>query len=67
MVVAVVDVRTVGSSDVAVGGSEVEDDVAGSMSIRGGGGSEALNTAFRGFFNASMCLWITASRCKELM
>uniref|UniRef100_A0A915IV45 Uncharacterized protein n=1 Tax=Romanomermis culicivorax TaxID=13658 RepID=A0A915IV45_ROMCU len=47
------DVVAVGGCDVAVGGSEVEDDVAGSTSIGGGGGGNgALNTSFGGFFKA---------------
>uniref|UniRef100_A0A915KUW6 Uncharacterized protein n=1 Tax=Romanomermis culicivorax TaxID=13658 RepID=A0A915KUW6_ROMCU len=53
-VVVVVDVGAVGGSEVAIGGSDVEADVAGSTSIRAvGGGSGALNTSFGGFFKAS--------------
>uniref|UniRef100_A0A915HTL1 Uncharacterized protein n=1 Tax=Romanomermis culicivorax TaxID=13658 RepID=A0A915HTL1_ROMCU len=48
------DVRAMGGCDVVVGGIEVADDVAGSTSIGGGGGSGALNTSFRGFFKASI-------------
>uniref|UniRef100_A0A915IYX6 Uncharacterized protein n=1 Tax=Romanomermis culicivorax TaxID=13658 RepID=A0A915IYX6_ROMCU len=65
MVVA--DVGAMGGCDVAVGGSKVEDDVAGSTSIGGGGSNRASNTSFDGFFKASICLWILASQCKGLM
>uniref|UniRef100_A0A915J6X3 Uncharacterized protein n=1 Tax=Romanomermis culicivorax TaxID=13658 RepID=A0A915J6X3_ROMCU len=67
MVVAVADISTICGSDMAVGGSEVEDDVPGSTSIGGGGGSGALNTTFGRFFKASMHLWILALQCKGLM
>uniref|UniRef100_A0A915JZY9 Uncharacterized protein n=1 Tax=Romanomermis culicivorax TaxID=13658 RepID=A0A915JZY9_ROMCU len=55
-VVVVADVRAVGGCDVAVSGNEVGAGVAGSTSIRGGGGSRALNTSFGGFFKAFMHL-----------
>uniref|UniRef100_A0A915LBP1 Uncharacterized protein n=1 Tax=Romanomermis culicivorax TaxID=13658 RepID=A0A915LBP1_ROMCU len=61
------DVGAVGGCNVAVGGSEVEDDVAGSTSIGGSRGNGALNTSFGGFFKASIRLWISASRCKGLI
>uniref|UniRef100_A0A915JU66 Uncharacterized protein n=1 Tax=Romanomermis culicivorax TaxID=13658 RepID=A0A915JU66_ROMCU len=61
------DVGTMCGSDMAVGGSKVEDDVAGSTSIGGGSGSGALNTTFGRFFKASMHIWISASQCKGLM
>uniref|UniRef100_A0A915JCG7 Uncharacterized protein n=1 Tax=Romanomermis culicivorax TaxID=13658 RepID=A0A915JCG7_ROMCU len=67
MVGAVADVGAVGSSDVAVGGSDIEDDVAGSTSIGGCSGSGTLNTIFGGFFKASMHFWISASQCNGLM
>uniref|UniRef100_A0A915HTU8 Uncharacterized protein n=1 Tax=Romanomermis culicivorax TaxID=13658 RepID=A0A915HTU8_ROMCU len=62
MVVAMADVGAMGGSDVVVGGSDIEDDVAGSTSIRGGRRSGTFNTVFRGFFGASMRFWILASR-----
>uniref|UniRef100_A0A915HKS0 Uncharacterized protein n=1 Tax=Romanomermis culicivorax TaxID=13658 RepID=A0A915HKS0_ROMCU len=52
-VVGVADVRPVGGSNMAVGGSNAEDDVAGSTSIGGVGGRGTLNTVFGGFFKAS--------------
>uniref|UniRef100_A0A915J4K3 Uncharacterized protein n=1 Tax=Romanomermis culicivorax TaxID=13658 RepID=A0A915J4K3_ROMCU len=64
---AVANVGAVGGSDMALGGSEFEDDVASSMSIGGGGGSGTLNTVCGGFFKASMRFFISASRRKGLM
>uniref|UniRef100_A0A915J823 Uncharacterized protein n=1 Tax=Romanomermis culicivorax TaxID=13658 RepID=A0A915J823_ROMCU len=61
------DVGAVGGNNVALGSSEVEDDVAGSMPIGGGGGSGTLNTVFGRFFKASMHFWISASQCNGLM
>uniref|UniRef100_A0A915JVF0 Uncharacterized protein n=1 Tax=Romanomermis culicivorax TaxID=13658 RepID=A0A915JVF0_ROMCU len=61
------NVGAVGSSDVALGDSDVEDEVAGSKSIREGGESGTLNTDFGGFFKASMHFWISGSRCNGLM
>uniref|UniRef100_A0A915JBT8 Uncharacterized protein n=1 Tax=Romanomermis culicivorax TaxID=13658 RepID=A0A915JBT8_ROMCU len=52
-VVGMADVRPVGGSNMAVGGSNAEDDVAGSTSIGGVGGRGTLNTVFGGFFKAS--------------
>uniref|UniRef100_A0A915KZG9 Secreted protein n=1 Tax=Romanomermis culicivorax TaxID=13658 RepID=A0A915KZG9_ROMCU len=66
MVVALADVGAVGGSDVAIGCSDLGDDLAGSMSIGGSGGSRTLNTGFSGFFKASMCFWISALRCNGL-
>uniref|UniRef100_A0A915KHC1 Uncharacterized protein n=1 Tax=Romanomermis culicivorax TaxID=13658 RepID=A0A915KHC1_ROMCU len=66
-VVAMVDVGAEGGSDMAVGSSVIEDDVAGSMFIRGGSGSGTLNTDFSRFFKASMGFWILVSRCNGLM
>uniref|UniRef100_A0A915IG18 Uncharacterized protein n=1 Tax=Romanomermis culicivorax TaxID=13658 RepID=A0A915IG18_ROMCU len=50
------NVGAVGGCDVAVGGNEVAEDVAGSTSIEGGGSSGALNKSFGGFFKASIRL-----------
>uniref|UniRef100_A0A915IKY2 Uncharacterized protein n=1 Tax=Romanomermis culicivorax TaxID=13658 RepID=A0A915IKY2_ROMCU len=52
-VVAVVDIGAMGGSNAAIGDSAIEDDVAGSTSIGGGGGSRTLNTGFSRFFKAS--------------
>uniref|UniRef100_A0A915LB07 Uncharacterized protein n=1 Tax=Romanomermis culicivorax TaxID=13658 RepID=A0A915LB07_ROMCU len=54
------DVGDVGGSNEAVGGSDIEDDMAGSTSIGGGVGSRTLNTVFSGFFKASMGFWISS-------
>uniref|UniRef100_A0A915L6X0 Uncharacterized protein n=1 Tax=Romanomermis culicivorax TaxID=13658 RepID=A0A915L6X0_ROMCU len=67
MVVAMADIRAVGSRDVAVSCSDVEDGVAGSTSIGGRGGSGTLNTNFRGFFKASKRFWISALCCNRLI
>uniref|UniRef100_A0A915HGU9 Uncharacterized protein n=1 Tax=Romanomermis culicivorax TaxID=13658 RepID=A0A915HGU9_ROMCU len=67
MVVALVDVGAMGGSDVALGGSDGEDDVAGSTSIGGSGGSGTLNTNFGRFFKASIHFWISALRCNGLI
>uniref|UniRef100_A0A915KRN9 Uncharacterized protein n=1 Tax=Romanomermis culicivorax TaxID=13658 RepID=A0A915KRN9_ROMCU len=55
------DVGAVGGSNMALGRSEVAHDVAGSTSIRCGGGSRTLNNAFGKFFKASKHFWIWAS------
>uniref|UniRef100_A0A915IC39 Secreted protein n=1 Tax=Romanomermis culicivorax TaxID=13658 RepID=A0A915IC39_ROMCU len=67
MVVAVADVGAVSSSDVAVGCSDVEDDMAGSTSIGGCSRNGTLNTGFSGFFKDTMQFWILASRCNGLI
>uniref|UniRef100_A0A915HVY1 Uncharacterized protein n=1 Tax=Romanomermis culicivorax TaxID=13658 RepID=A0A915HVY1_ROMCU len=53
-VVFVADIGAMGGCDVAVGGIEVADDMAGSTSIGGGSGSGALNTSFSRFLRTSI-------------
>uniref|UniRef100_A0A915JLK3 Uncharacterized protein n=1 Tax=Romanomermis culicivorax TaxID=13658 RepID=A0A915JLK3_ROMCU len=67
MVVDVADVEAEGGSNMIVGRSKVEDDVAGSTSIRGRSRSRTLNMVLGGFFKASMPFWISALRCNGLM
>uniref|UniRef100_A0A915J7L7 Uncharacterized protein n=1 Tax=Romanomermis culicivorax TaxID=13658 RepID=A0A915J7L7_ROMCU len=55
------DVRALGGCDMAGGGSEIEEDVAGSTSIGCSSNNGALNTSFGRFFKASIPLWIWAS------